>query len=82
MSPLRKVQFGQTVRYFEILTSLFRQTQHIAFTRVNSGVKISKSLDFDQILTFRSKLFHRFFQYLINEFFIEICDETTKKIVF
>jgi hypothetical protein len=48
LRPLRKAQFGQTLRYFEILTS--------SFTRVNSGVKISKSLDFDQIHTFRSRL--------------------------
>ena len=48
MSPLRKAQFVQTLRYFEILT--------YSFTRVNSVVKISKSLDFDQIHAFRSKL--------------------------
>ena len=51
MSPLRKVQFEQTLRYFEILTS--------SFTRVNSGVKILKSLDFAQIHTFRSRLKHK-----------------------
>jgi len=44
MSPLRKAQFAQTLRYFEILT--------FSFTRVNSGLEISKSLDFDQIHTF------------------------------
>ena len=48
LSTLRKAQFGQTLRYFEFLTS--------SFTRVNSGVKISKSLDFAQIHTFRSRL--------------------------
>jgi len=48
LSPLREVQFDQTLRYFEISTS--------SFTRVNSGVKISKSLDFDQIYTFRNGL--------------------------
>jgi len=40
--------FNAFASYFEILTS--------SFTRVNSGVKISKSLDFDQIHTFRSRL--------------------------
>ena len=53
LSTLRKAQFGQTLRYFEFLTS--------SFTRVNSGVKISKSLDFAQIHTFRSRLMVKFF---------------------
>jgi len=41
--PIRKAQFGQTLRYFKILTSLFRQTQHIAFTKANSGIEILKT---------------------------------------
>ena len=51
MSLLRKAQFAQTLRYFEILTS--------SFTIVNSGVKISKSLDFDQTHAFRSRLMYK-----------------------
>ncbi len=47
MSPLQKARFGQTQRYFEIST--------FSFTRVNSDAEISKSLDFDQILTFKEQ---------------------------
>ncbi len=50
MSPLRKAQFGQTQRYFEIST--------FSFTGVNSDAEISKSLDSDQILTLRSRLMY------------------------
>ncbi len=48
LSSLRKALFGQTQRYFEI--------SKFSFTRVNSDAEISKNLDSDQILTFRSRL--------------------------